>query len=102
METPAVDVPLSHLACQGSKGRDFSSLFARRHGDELTVAFPMPYADGARLSLVNPSTAAAAVVWSAAQVDGRELLHYEWVCPYYGTLGATPGATQESGERIIV
>lgn len=42
METPAVDVPLSHLACQGSKGRDFSSLFARRHGDELAVAFPCP------------------------------------------------------------
>jgi hypothetical protein len=36
------EAALSHLACQGSKGRDFSSLFARRHGDELAVAFPCP------------------------------------------------------------
>lgn len=68
-DEPAVSVPLHHLACQGSKPRDFTSLFARRRDDEIAVAWPMPFAQGATLRLVNPSTAPASVVWRAAVRD---------------------------------
>ncbi len=54
---PAVAVPLSHFFCQGAKRRDFSSLLLRRQGGRLSAAFPMPYAKGARVKLVNSSTA---------------------------------------------
>lgn len=63
---PAVDAPLAHLACQGSKARPFASLFARCRDGEVALALPMPFAAGARLVLANPSTAPASVVWRAA------------------------------------
>lgn|GEM_PF-2171989 len=49
--------PLSHFFCQGSKRRDFSSLLLRRQGGRLSAAFPMHYSRGARVVLVNSSTA---------------------------------------------
>jgi hypothetical protein len=54
---PALAAPLSHFFCQGSKPRDFSSLLLQRRGGRLSAAFPMPYGWGARVKLVNSSTA---------------------------------------------
>lgn len=56
-EEPAVAVPLAHFFCQASKRRDFASLLVGRREGRLTAVFPMPYADGALVKLVNPSTA---------------------------------------------
>ncbi|MBD2847355.1 DUF2961 domain-containing protein [Paenibacillus sp. IB182496] len=51
----AVDVPLLHLFCQGSKARDFSSRYAAREGNTLTFAMPMPYGAGTSIRVENRS-----------------------------------------------
>ncbi|MFA6109529.1 MAG: DUF2961 domain-containing protein [Candidatus Latescibacterota bacterium] len=54
-DEPAVAVPLRLLFCQATRPRDFASLFVSRRGSRATCSFPMPYAAGARLALVNPT-----------------------------------------------
>lgn len=56
-QEPAVAAPLAHFFCQGTRRRDFASLPMGRREGRLSCLLPMPYASGAIVKLVNPSTA---------------------------------------------
>lgn len=89
---PAVAVPLSHFFCQGAKRRDFSSLLLQRQGGRLSAAFPMPYAKGARVKLVNSSTADLRLGFAVQRRDLPCATDLRFHCRYqrehftYGTL----------------
>lgn len=91
-DEPAVRVPLSHFFCQGSKHRDFSSLFLRRDENHLTCALPMPFRTGARVTLVNPTTAPITVGYAVGFNEGPVETDLRFHCVYeheyttYGTI----------------
>ncbi|TLS53807.1 DUF2961 domain-containing protein [Paenibacillus antri] len=91
-DEPAIDVPLLHLFCQGSKDRPFQSLYAVRTARTLRFAMPMPFAAGGSLRLYNPLKTEVPLRFAVRTEVAAPHTNYRFHCKYrrqvipYGTL----------------